>query len=331
MRLVRGVHHLALAVGHAQEDYDFHTQVLGLRSVKKTVRIVGRVPVYHLFYGNAGGDPGSLLTTMPYGRVGFKGRRGSNQVKVINLAVPPGSLPFWARRLDAFGIGTAEAEWLGRERLLFAHPCGIEYAFVETPTVDASSPWEVAGVTARNAIRRVHGATISTLAIDEMSEFLVHGLGAVEAGRDGSALAFRCGARGRSGLIELIHEPGREPGTWKFGSGTVHRLALDVGTCANLLEVKDWLEGLGYCDVSEPKSDRYYSSCFVRTPSGVMLELTAATELGLLADEEPQSLGEVFHLPEDFEGRPAELMAALDPIELRDLIVPETGGPAAGT
>jgi len=28
-------HHITLSVGTAQEDYDFHTKVLGLKSVKK--------------------------------------------------------------------------------------------------------------------------------------------------------------------------------------------------------------------------------------------------------------------------------------------------------
>ena len=34
--LIRGNHHLTFCVGPAQEDYDFHTRTLGLRSIKKT-------------------------------------------------------------------------------------------------------------------------------------------------------------------------------------------------------------------------------------------------------------------------------------------------------
>ena len=29
-------HHITIATGGAQEDYDFHTKVLGMKSVKKT-------------------------------------------------------------------------------------------------------------------------------------------------------------------------------------------------------------------------------------------------------------------------------------------------------
>src|ERR1700716_978039 len=91
MGLVRGNHHLTLSVGGAQEDYDFHTRALALRSVKKTVLFDGKAPIYHLYYANANGDPSSVLTTFPLRQAGIMGRRGTNQVKVINLAVPTGS------------------------------------------------------------------------------------------------------------------------------------------------------------------------------------------------------------------------------------------------
>jgi glyoxalase family protein len=42
-------HHITLCVGTAQEDYDFHTLVLGLKSVKKTALYDGDVPIYHLY------------------------------------------------------------------------------------------------------------------------------------------------------------------------------------------------------------------------------------------------------------------------------------------
>ncbi|MBO0693591.1 MAG: VOC family protein, partial [Acidimicrobiaceae bacterium] len=49
---IRRHHHITLCVGGAQEDYDFHTQVLGLKSVKKTALYDGDVPIFHLYYGN---------------------------------------------------------------------------------------------------------------------------------------------------------------------------------------------------------------------------------------------------------------------------------------
>ena len=99
---IRGTHHLTFCVGGAQEDYDFHTRTLGLRSIKKTVLFDGQAPIYHLYYGNASGDASSVLTTFPFRQAGIMGRRGTNQVKVLNLAVPRGSLDVWERRLAEY-------------------------------------------------------------------------------------------------------------------------------------------------------------------------------------------------------------------------------------
>lgn len=49
-------HHLTLCVGDARQDYDFHTAVLGMKSVKKTALYDGTVTIYHLDHGNDMGD-----------------------------------------------------------------------------------------------------------------------------------------------------------------------------------------------------------------------------------------------------------------------------------
>ena len=58
-------HHLTMCVGTAQEDYDFHTKLLGLKSVKKTALYDGTVPIYHLYYANDLGDESTILTSFP--------------------------------------------------------------------------------------------------------------------------------------------------------------------------------------------------------------------------------------------------------------------------
>ena len=85
---IRGTHHLTFCVGGAQEDYDFHVRLLGLKSVKKTVLFDGEIPIYHLYYGNAVGDASTLLTSFPYRQAGWMGKRGTNQLKTLMLSVP---------------------------------------------------------------------------------------------------------------------------------------------------------------------------------------------------------------------------------------------------
>ena len=87
--------------GGPETSVALHTRALGLRSIKKTVLFDGETPIYHLYYANAGGDASSVLTTFPFRQAGVMGRRGTNQVKVVNLAVPRGSLKLRDRVADA--------------------------------------------------------------------------------------------------------------------------------------------------------------------------------------------------------------------------------------
>ncbi|MGY4652878.1 hypothetical protein [Mycobacterium sp. URHB0021] len=92
-------HHITMSVNGAREDVDFHVKVLGLRLIKRTVLFDGTIPIYHLYYSNADGDPGAVLTTFPFGQAGIYGRRGTNQAREVLLAVPAGSLNYWSSRL----------------------------------------------------------------------------------------------------------------------------------------------------------------------------------------------------------------------------------------
>ena len=65
-----GHHHVTIGVGDPQEDFDFHTKVLGLKCVKRTLFYDGATPVYHFYYGNDYGNESTLLTTFPLNHVG---------------------------------------------------------------------------------------------------------------------------------------------------------------------------------------------------------------------------------------------------------------------
>src|SRR6266516_4579858 len=91
-----GYHHITACAGGAQEDVNFFTNVLGLRMAKQTVLMDGKIPIYHLYYSNANLEPGSVMTTFPYGRK--EGRRGSGQVQATSFTVPKGSFQEAQRR-----------------------------------------------------------------------------------------------------------------------------------------------------------------------------------------------------------------------------------------
>src|SRR4051812_17321511 len=107
-------HHITLNVGGAQDDYDFHTKVLGLKSVKKTALYDGDEPIHHLYYGNDLGDASTLITCFPMRQSGRKARKGSGQISTLMLSVPQSSLGFWEKLLTEHGYKPKKGERFGQ-------------------------------------------------------------------------------------------------------------------------------------------------------------------------------------------------------------------------
>mgnify|MGYP003508287344 CR=1 FL=1 len=62
---LEGIHHVTAITADAPGNVDFYTRVLGLRLVKKTVN-QDDPTVYHLFYADEEGSPGSDITFFEY-------------------------------------------------------------------------------------------------------------------------------------------------------------------------------------------------------------------------------------------------------------------------
>jgi glyoxalase family protein len=311
-----GNHHITLSTGGAQEDWDFHTQALGLRPVKKTMLYDGAEPVYHLYYANADIDPGSILTSFPMRQQGKIGRRGSNQVKEVGLSIDDGSIDYWANRLDELGFATEHADALGTKRLRFAHPCGIPYTLVGT-SGDTRRGYGEGGVPSEHGIKGAYAPVISVIDPDEMVMYLETGLEARKVDEDGSYQAFEV-AGGFGGRVELVHEPDLRPGTWHFAEGTPHHWAWDVADEDNQMGLKGFIEGLGYTDVTEQKDRGYFLSCYNRTPGGALFEYAfTPADRGFLIDEPEDQLGTTVQIPPPFAHLAQEMLDYLEPIEDR--------------
>src|SRR5689334_20000549 len=98
---VLGLHHVTATVDDAQQDLDFCLGVLGLRLVKKTVNFDNH-HVFHFYYGDERGTPGTIWTTFPYKNQGVRvGTKGAGQVTATSFSVPAGSLRSWKERFEA--------------------------------------------------------------------------------------------------------------------------------------------------------------------------------------------------------------------------------------
>ncbi|MHC2301435.1 catechol 2,3-dioxygenase-like lactoylglutathione lyase family enzyme [Rhizobium mongolense] len=153
---INGLHHITSMASDARQNNTFFTDTLGLRRVKKTVNF-DDPNVYHLYYGDEAGTPGTVMTYFPFPDV-MRGRPGVGEVSETQFAVPKGSLSFWQDRLTAKGAGLLEADTtFGANRLRFNGPDGEGLALIETAD-DARTAWNGSGIADSVAIRGFSGA-----------------------------------------------------------------------------------------------------------------------------------------------------------------------------
>ena len=81
-KLISGLHHVTALASDPQKNVDFYTKVLGLRLVKKTINF-DAPDVYHLYYGDQTGNPGSIMTFFPFPGM-YKGKRGSEKPVIVS-------------------------------------------------------------------------------------------------------------------------------------------------------------------------------------------------------------------------------------------------------
>jgi hydroquinone 1,2-dioxygenase/2,6-dichloro-p-hydroquinone 1,2-dioxygenase/glyoxalase family protein len=314
---IEGLHHITLCTGTAQGDVDFFVKALGLRMVKKTLLYDGSEPIYHLYFADEEGTPGTVMTTFPMRRTGVKGRVGSGQFTIVTYSVPANSLEFWAEHLAKRGISSStQMERFGMPYIRFEHPdCGILFELMEEPS-DNRKPWKSKVVPEEYAIRGFHNWVGSTREIDDMHFFMNEAWNFTKVGEDNGFIRYQVNGGGPARYIDFVHEPDRRQGTWTLGEGTIHHGAFAVPDMDVQAQLKFDVEGMGFTDFSDRKNRGYFESTYVRTPSGVMFEATHS--LGFTHDEPLHMLGQDFKISPQFEDNKPELLERLsdDPIVL---------------
>ena len=324
--LLTGFHHLTACVGAAQEDIDFFTQVVGQRMVKQTVLFDGTNPVYHLYYADEVGTPGTVSTTFPYKQIGWKGRKGTGQVKRMVYSVPSGSMDFWVEHLDRHGVRhEGVQERFGQQYVAFHHPAGLELEVIGDDR-DERKPWATSEISKDRAVRGIHSVTLSLRETKESERFM-EVFGFDKTAEEGPYTRFEVRGGGPQKIVDFLHEPDVAQGSWTFGEGTVHHCAFGVRNDEELERFKLYLEGFGFTDVSDMKDRNYFHSIYVRMPGGVLFEV-ATSDIGFTIDEPTDKMGQSMMLPPFLEDRREELVSQLEPIEVP---TEATGGGASSS
>ena len=295
---LEGIHHITAITGDAPRNVDFYVRVLGLRLVKKTVN-QDDPTVYHLFYADEHGSPGSDLTFFEYPNA-RPGRAGAGMVhRIVHRVASADTLAFWEDRLGSEGVATSRVEGAVR----FADPEGLEHELVVAEVPDPPLPARSTEVPDEHALLGFH-AVVAAVAAPRRTETLLRDtLGFTDGGESGWE------ARGahRGGSLRLEQAGGRGLG----GAGTIHHIAW----ATTFDEHSAWREHVaaaGY-SITEVIDRFYFRSVYFREPGGVLFEL-ASIGPGFTTDEPLEALGERLALPPDSETLRGQVEPLLPPL-----------------
>jgi glyoxalase family protein len=294
---LEGVHHVTAITADAPRNVEFYAGLLGLRLVKKTVN-QDDPTVYHLFYADEQGDPGSDITFFEYPGA-RQGRAGAGMVHTVRWRVASeDSLDFWQKRLDNHVLSREDG------RLAFIDPEGLRHELAVVETNDEPLVAEHPEVPAALALQGFDGVRAFSADPDRSREFLEQTLEFVPRG------GARWEARGerRGGFYDYDAAP---EGAGIGGAGTVHHVAW----ASPLNEHDAWHERVAAAGAHvTPIIDRFYfKSIYFREPSGVLFEI-ATIGPGFATDEPIEHLGERLSLPPDFEHLRSQVEPVLTPL-----------------
>jgi glyoxalase family protein len=310
MSTTHGIHHVTAISGEPQRNVDFYAGSLGLRLVKKTVNFDDPT-TYHLYYGDGGGNPGSIMTFFPWAGAPA-GVRGTGQLTVTSFSIPESSLGYWAERLIEHGVRFEKpAGRFGDTVLSFADPDGLALELVASPDEGRAS-WDEGTVPAEHAVRGFHHVTLSTQSRERTAELMTGTLGFRPVDEEGGRYRFEAGEGGPGNLVDVL--AGDDDPRGRMGVGTVHHVAFRVPDEESQLAVRERVASLGY-DVTPVLDRQYFRSIYFREPGGVLFEI-ATDPPGFAVDEDPSELGTHLKLPPWLEPRRDRLEEALPPLRL---------------
>ncbi len=306
---ILGLHHVTATVDDAQADLDFCLDLLGLRLVKKTVNFDNH-NVYHFYYGNERGEPGTIWTTFPYKGHGVRaGLKGAGQVVTTSFSVPVGSLEFWRNRLRVAGVPSNDIEaHYGEPAIAFNDSSGLRFELVAND-LDTRAPWT--GVVGKgSAIRGLHSVLMEVQRAQPSIDFLINALGYHVVGASGGRTRMSANLAVSGHLIDVLEQPDAKPAV--NGVGTVHHVAMAIGSDQEQVKLREDLLAAGV-RVTDIRDRSYFRSIYFREPGGVLFEV-ATVQPGFAIDEPAATLGRDLKLPEWEEPHRASIEANLVPV-----------------
>lgn len=306
---ITGIHHITAIAGDAQKNIDFYTGILGLRLVKKTINF-DAPDVYHFYFGDELGRPGTVFTTFPF-QGARRGTKGTGELTYTAFSIGKDSLEFWVERLKRYKVAISDVLTRFGEKLIrFEDHDGMGIELVANDQDDRLG-WTYGQIPAQHSIKGFYGATLNLRAKELTEQLLTRHMDYKYIGQEGDR--YRYGTEGKPGdIVDIVLDKTGNRGMQS--AGTVHHIAFRTANTQSQLAIQEILMQNGY-HVTEVKDRNYFKSIYFREPGGVLFEI-ATDEPGFAIDEEEAHLGELLKLPEWAEPSRKRIEAALVPVTL---------------
>ena len=304
-----GIHHITAVASSAAENLAFYQDTLGLRLVKKTVNFDDPY-TYHLYFGDAHGSPGTILTFFPWERLP-RGNPGAGMVTAVAFAITPQAVDFWKQRLASLDIETQFSKRFGQPVIHFSDPHGLALELIGSDTAAAPEQWPQCSVPEENRLRGFHSATATVKRLEPGHRLLVDVMGMASLENEENRFRYKMAGGGAGNLLDVLVDPEAPKGL--PGGGTVHHIAFRT---AGDREQRQWQSvlrqsGFGVTDV---RDRHYFRSIYYHTPDGILFEI-ATDPPGFARDETFGELGSALKLPEQYEPLRADIVQRLTPLE----------------
>jgi len=291
---ITGLHHVTVTSGAPRANLAFYTGPLGLNLVKRTVNF-DDPGVWHLYFGDGAGSPGSILTTFPFPNA-RKGTSGPGTACAVTFATADP-----AARLEALVAGSvnvSSSERFGIPIWCFSDPDQLSLELT-------TGPEGIAGVTLW-----VKDADPTARLLED---FFGYQSGPEIKGPSGTRLRMALPGDGPGRWIDLLRRDRGGPA--RAGAGSIHHIAFRARDRDHQDALTEALRSRGE-QVSDRKDRQYFESVYFREPGGVLFEI-ATDPPGFSVDEPADALGEALKLPPWLEGDRARIEAALPPLDRR--------------
>jgi len=313
MLQIAGHHHISMITKNALQNHRFYNEILGMRRVKKTVN-QDDPSMYHLFYGDLTGSPGTELSFFELTAAG-RTLRGTNAITRIGLFVPSiQSLHYWKERLAAFNVTHGElTTYTGRAALHFEDEDGLQLVLLhvngdEVP--DYWTAWSGSSVPEEHRILGMGAVEMTVQSASSLAHTLEQIFGYTLAAQTEQGLLYQSIEGKAYGEIVIVQKDGPKE---RAGRGSIHHLAIRVKDGEQLREWYDRITNHGF-KVMKITDRFYFESLYFKEYNGILFEL-ATDGPGFTVDSSIEELGQRLDLPPFLEERRSEIEAQLTPID----------------